>query len=49
MKRYENGNYIEMTLAEIADLQQQAAEPNEETLQERLAALEALLAERGER
>lgn len=47
MKRYENGQCIEMTPEEIAELHQQEAQPTEETLAERLAALEALVAERG--
>ena len=48
MKRYENGRYIEMTADEVASLQLQEAEPAPETLEERLAAVEALLAERGD-
>ncbi len=47
MKRYENGKYIEMTAEEVSALQQQAPQPTNETLEERLAMLEALLAERG--
>ena len=46
MKKYVDGKYIEMTLDEIAELQQKE-QPAEQTLEERLAALEALVAERG--
>lgn len=43
MKMYENGDYREMTAEEIAALEQEESQP---TLEERLAALEALLAEK---
>ena len=46
MKRCENGNYIEMTPEEVAALQQQEAQPAEQTVEERLAALEMRLAEK---
>jgi hypothetical protein len=44
MLKYENGEYKDMTAEEIAALQQEDVQPS---LEERLAMLEALLAERG--
>ncbi len=48
MKRFVDGEYIQLTDEEVAALQQQAAVSAERTLEERLSALEALLNERGE-
>lgn len=45
MLKYENGEYKEMTAEEIAVIQQQ--EEEQPSLEERLAQLESLLAERG--
>jgi len=45
MRKYENGEYKDMTAEEIVALQQEESQP---TLEERLAALEALLAEKEE-
>lgn len=47
MKKYVDGMYVAMTEEEIASLQQQETPKTEKTIEERLAALEALLAERG--
>lgn len=45
MRKYENGEYKDMTAEEIAIiLQQEEVQPS---LEERLAMLEALLAEKG--
>ena len=46
MKRYVDGEYIQLTDKEVTELQQKA-QPAEQTLEERLAALEALVVERG--
>ena len=45
MLKYENGEYKDMTAEEIAAIQQQ--EEDQPSLEERLAQLEALIAERG--
>ena len=45
MKKYENGEYKEMTAEEIAAIQQQ--EEEQPSLEERLEQLEARLSERG--
>ena len=47
MRVMENGVCRDMTAEEIAEFQQQEAQPTEPSLEERLAQLEALLAERG--
>ena len=47
MLKYEKGEYKEMTAEEIAAIQRQEEVPQEQTLEERLALLEALLAEKG--
>ena len=47
MRKYENGEYKDMTAEEIAIIQQQEDVQPEQTLEERLAQLEALFAERG--
>lgn len=45
MRKYENGEYKDMTAEEIAVIQQQ--EEEQPSLEERLAQFEALIAERG--
>ena len=47
MQKYVDGMYVDMTEEEIASLQQHETQNTEKTIEERLAALEALLAERG--
>lgn len=44
MRKYENGEYKDMTAEEVTVIQQQVE--SQPTVEERLAALEALLAEK---
>lgn len=45
MRKYENGEYKDMSAEEVAAIQQQ--EEEQPSLEERLEQLEALIAERG--